>query len=76
MEFEGRLHDDFHCFICENPIEKNIILKRAFLPTHPNCISGKIFDVKSIKSLYKNKNTIYVEDEDINKLWEILLEGF
>jgi recombinational DNA repair protein (RecF pathway) len=75
LEFEGRLHDDFHCFICENFIEEKVVLKRSFLVAHDRCLIGKKFDKKMIKDLFKEKSTLLFDDEDVERLWEILQEG-
>ena len=75
LEYEGRLHDDFNCFICENFIEKDVVLKRSFLTAHKECLIGKVFEKKLIKDLFETKSTLLLDDEQIESLWEILQEG-
>jgi len=75
LEFEGRLHDDFHCFICENFIEEKVVLKRSFLVAHDRCLIGKKFDKAIMIELFKEKSTLLFDDEEVETLWEILQEG-
>ena len=76
LDFEGRLHDDFKCFICENEIEKNLVVKRGFLSCHDSCLCGEIFQKNTLKELFNTKSTLLLSDKEVDKLWEILLEGF
>jgi len=75
LEFEGRLSKDFYCFICEDKIEDEIILKRGYLPSHKYCLVGKIFKKAKIKELFETKSTLFLDDDEVEILWQILLEG-
>jgi len=75
LEYEGRLHDDFICFICEQDIQKSVVLKRSFLTAHKECLIGKSFEKELIKELFKTKSTLLLDDEQIESVWEILQEG-
>ncbi|WP_026803501.1 recombination protein RecO [Aliarcobacter lanthieri] len=75
LENEGRLHFDFECLICEIEIEDELCLLRGFLPTHKNCIKANIFNLQKIKDLFYTKSTIGLNDEEIEKLWDIILLG-
>ena len=75
LEFEGRLHDNFKCFICENSITKNIVLKRSFLTCHNTCLKGACFDKKDLEYLFSSKSTIMLDDSTIDTIWDIVLEG-
>lgn len=74
-EHEGRLHTDYECLLCENKISTAISLVRGFLPTHASCCYGKAFPFSKIKELFENKTTISLDDEDIDYIWNILLQG-
>lgn len=76
LEHEGRLHDDFKCFICEEEIEKKLSLARAFLPAHERCMPSDLFFKNKIAQMFEQKSTLYMENEEIEKLWRIVLEGF
>ncbi|WP_418179169.1 recombination protein RecO [Aliarcobacter lanthieri] len=75
LENEGRLHFDFECLICEIEIEYELCLLRGFLPTHKTCIKANIFNLQKIKDLFYTKSTIGLNDEEIEKLWDIILLG-
>jgi hypothetical protein len=75
LEFEGRLHTDYECLLCEIEIEDTISLVRGFLPVHAKCTFSKIYDIKKIKELFEQKSMINFSDEEVEYLWNILLQG-
>jgi len=75
LENEGRLHKDFHCFLCSKPILKDVSLIRAYLPTHPNCTHTLAISQSALIELYNNKSTLFLNDKEVDRLWSILLEG-
>ncbi len=75
LHHEGRLYDNGFCYICENILEEEIGLMRAFLPTHTNCIYGQEFNKKEIFKLFNTHSTIHLEDSLVEKLYDILLKG-
>jgi hypothetical protein len=75
LDHEGRLHNDFNCFICNEEINTNLTLARSFLPSHKKCVFGKEFSKDKIIVLFDTKSTINFDDEDIEVLYRILLEG-
>ncbi len=75
LEKEGRLHKEFECFLCEQKINGNIALARAFLPAHEKCIYEEGFEKEKIKELFENKKTILLSDDEIDRLWKILNLG-
>lgn len=76
LEFEGRLHDDFICFNCEEIIEEDLTLIRGFLPAHQKCAWNSTFNHLHVKELFKQKSTITLDDDEIETMWKILQEGF
>ncbi|TBR79248.1 recombination protein RecO [Campylobacter novaezeelandiae] len=76
LEFEGRLHKNFICFSCEEPIKNEITLLRAFLPSHHYCALGYSFNQKKLEEFYKYKNSSIFNDEEIEKIYSIIKEGF
>ena len=76
LEYEGRLHDKFACFNCEKPIKGDISLIRGFLPAHEQCVSKETFKRLHIEELFNKKSSMFLNDEDIDRLWKIALEGF
>ncbi len=75
LKYEGRLHWDFNCLLCEQEIKSDISLVRSFVPVHSSCTYSKSFELKKIKKLFKNLNLIDFEDEEVEYLWNILLQG-
>lgn len=76
LESEGRLHKNFICFSCEEPIKNEITLLRAFLPSHHHCALGYSFNQKKLEEFYKYKNSSIFNDEEIEKIYSIIKEGF
>ncbi|MBT4572114.1 MAG: recombination protein RecO [Campylobacteraceae bacterium] len=75
LNFEGRLHTDYECLLCEKVVEANIALVRSMLPTHPKCSYSKSFKSNQIKSLFEEKSSIELNDEELDYIWNILLQG-
>jgi recombinational DNA repair protein (RecF pathway) len=75
LEHEGRLHNDFVCFVCDKFIENDLAMSRAFLPSHHKCSYGLLFDKNKIKQLFLTKDTFYLSDKDIESYWSIITKG-
>jgi recombinational DNA repair protein (RecF pathway) len=76
LNYEGRLHDDFVCFICEEPVKSDLVIARSFLPAHKRCLFGNVADIEKIKELFKSRSTLYLDDREVENLWKIVQEGF
>lgn len=76
LKFEGRLHLDNYCFICDNPLSDEISLGRAFLAAHPICINKYILNKDDIMKFLSTGSTAHLDDNTIKSLYLILLEGF
>ncbi|MBQ9876768.1 MAG: recombination protein RecO [Campylobacter sp.] len=76
LEFEGRLHSEPICFICDDEITDFIALGRAFLPAHEYCVNQNGFNLNQLKELFSTKKTTNLDDEMINSLYNIVLQGF
>jgi recombinational DNA repair protein (RecF pathway) len=75
LEFEGRLHTEAVCFVCEEMVEEPLSLGRAFLPAHTGCIYGRRLDKEAIVVMLETKKSTLLDDTTIENLWNILLEG-
>ena len=75
LEFEGRLHCEFTCLLCDEKIQSDISLVRSFHPVHATCTYSKKFDFEKIEELFKNHSLILFDDEEIDYLWSIVLQG-
>ncbi len=75
LEHEGRLHREFECFLCSAPIEGDISLVRAFLPTHKECTHTLSIRKSALEELYEHKTSLFLSDTEIDRMWIVLLEG-
>ncbi|MBU0721616.1 recombination protein RecO [bacterium] len=75
LEYEGRLHKEFNCFLCSQTIHGDVSLIRAYLPTHHECTHTLSIRQSSLHELFVNKSTLFMSDKEVERLWYILLEG-
>ena len=75
LEFEGRLHSEFICLMCDEKIQSDISLVRSFHPVHATCTYSKKFKFEKVEELFKNCSLIMFDDEEIDYLWSIVLQG-
>ncbi len=76
LDFEGRLYPEEHCYICENRIEEEIALMQAFKPAHPHCIYAAALPTKKILDFFKSKKTVFLEDYEVDILFDTVMKGF
>lgn len=76
LAYEGRLHDDFICFNCDERVEEYVTLIRGFLPAHQSCAWNQPIELAKVQYLFQAHTTLMLEDETIESLWKIVLEGF
>jgi len=74
-EYEGRLHLQYECLLCEEEIFDDISLVRGFQPTHKKCSYSKPFKLYQIKELFEEQSLLSFNEEEIEYLWHILLQG-
>ena len=74
-EHEGRLHREYECLLCDEKILSNISLVRSFLPTHSSCSYSRNFELNKIKELFEEKSMINFDDDEVEYIWKILLQG-
>lgn len=75
LQHEGRLHNHLNCFLCEQDIVNNISLVRSFMPVHSSCTYSKIFEYKKVEELFFEKSLISFENDEVDYLWNIILQG-
>ncbi len=75
LEHEGRLHSELQCFLCSQVIQGDVSLIRAYLPTHGRCTHTLEINRTGMIELFKNKSTLFLSDAEVNRLWDVLLEG-
>jgi hypothetical protein len=75
LDYEGRLYPEENCYICEQRIEEDISLMQAFKPAHPACIYSSALPTKKILDFFKTKKTVFLEDHEVDYLFEIVMKG-
>ena len=75
LKHEGRLHTENICFLCSQPIKDDIAFIRAFLPTHKECSHSNSISKGALKELYKNNSTLFLNDFEVEVLWQVILKG-
>jgi len=75
LRYEGRLHNEMSCFFCDQPITDDVSLIRALLPSHPKCSHRLSIGRDGLHELFENFSTLFLSDEEVDRLWYVLLEG-
>lgn len=76
LDYEGRLHvETKECFLCEESITTDFTLTRGFTPVHATCIHVPIFEALHVDELFKNYNSMFFDDTQLKRLWDIMCEG-
>ena len=75
LSYEGRLYKEKKCFVCEKSLTNRAILTRGYLLGCNSCIRGIEFDLKKILKLFELKNTIFLDDKEVEYFFNILQEG-
>lgn len=77
LSFEGRLFLNNKCFICNLKLDNDIVITRGFLTAHKTCIPNSINTIAAKKFFHflSNKKSIFLDDNNINYLLKIMLNG-
>ena len=75
LDYEGRLYPEENCFICEQRIEDDIALMQAFKPAHPNCIYSPSMPTKKLLDFFESKKTTFLEDYEVDYLYDVVMKG-
>ena len=75
LAHEGRLHTENQCFLCSNTIKGDLSLIRGYLPTHKTCSKTLSINKDALKELFDNKSSLFLNNKEVDRLWDILLEG-
>ncbi len=75
LDYEGRVHKEDTCYICEEPLGQYISLMRAFIPTHPHCIDSLPIDREKFFDFLDSGSSIYYSDEEIEMIYSVILRG-
>lgn len=76
LDYEGRLYLNEKCHICNTKFNSSVALTHSFLLACPRCIINPcILDFQKIQEAFKIKSFINFSDNEIIKIYEILLFG-
>ncbi len=75
LKYEGRMHDDENCYICEQPIEEEISLMQAYIPAHPYCIQSAALNKKKLLYFFESGKTLYLDDSEVESLYQVAMKG-
>ena len=75
LAYEGRLYPEENCFICEQRIEDDIALMQAFKPAHPSCIYSSALPTKKVLDFFESKKSVFLDDHEVEYLFEIVMKG-
>lgn len=75
LKHEGRLHKENICFLCSGKIVGDKSLIRAYLPTHKECSHVQTISSNALDELFTNNSTLFLNDLEVQRLWDILMEG-
>jgi len=75
LAYEGRLYPEKHCYICETPIGNEVALMQAFKPAHPACIYSASLSTRKVLEFFQTKQTLMMEDYEVDHLFEIVMKG-
>ncbi len=75
LEYEGRVHDEENCYICETPIMEQMSLMQAYIPAHPECLYSASLPKGKIATFFKTQETLHLEDHEVAYLFDIVMKG-
>jgi len=76
LSFEGRLPDTRSCFFCDTPIDaEQVSVIRAFQYAHTECARQQPIRKSAMDELLQRQSALFLTDEEVNRLWSVLLEG-
>ena len=75
LSYEGRLYPLESCFICEHSLHDQIALMSAFKPAHPECIYASALPLERIEGFFSSGKTLYLDDAEVEQLYQIVLKG-
>jgi len=75
LQHEGRISFYDECLLCGLAVTGDISLVRGFKQTHESCSYEKSIDRDAVRELLENSSTIMLDDEQCDRLWQVLMQG-
>jgi len=63
-------------FIWQPFVKLFLALIRGFMPAHEQCVWSNTFNRLHVEELFDKKSCMFLNDEDVERLWKTMLEGF
>lgn len=76
QKFEGTASRYDFCFICDKPTAENVSIGKGFMIAHHECLGSYKFAKKPTVELITEGRTIYFENDEVDRLYEITQKGF
>ncbi|MFK5976803.1 MAG: recombination protein RecO [Sulfurovum sp.] len=76
LKYENRLSPLIKCHICNEVFKDNIAFIDELKPTHPKCSKSHPIAIKKMVNFFNTKNSIFLSDDEIERLLEIIMRGF
>jgi recombinational DNA repair protein (RecF pathway) len=76
LEYEGRIHNDFNCFMCGEKLDKSVCLVRSYVPACQKCVAKRGFLKKKVEHFFRMHNSILFDADEVEELYATMLEGF
>jgi len=73
---EKRVRDLNECYICQKPLNKLVSLMRGYRPAHIECINSPQIDKLKLENYFKIKKSLYLNDDEIDILYQTIMRGF
>jgi len=73
---EKRVKDLHECYICQKPLNKLVSLMRGYRPAHIECINSPQIDKLKLEKYFKTKKSLYLNDNEIDILYQTIIGGF
>ncbi len=74
LSFEGRKNPLTTCLVCERELGDEIVLGRGIICGHKGCLQGESFSKSHILQ-WLDLQGEFLEDEEVERLWNILMLG-
>jgi len=76
LKHEKRVKPLRLCDVCKEPFEEHISLIDRFVATHPKCTNSHPISTKKVVNFFNTNNSIFLDDDEIERLLEVIMRGF
>jgi len=73
---ENRVKDLNQCYICQQPLNQFVSLMRGYRPTHKECVNSPQIEKIKLERYFRMKKSLYLNDSEIDILYQTIMRGF